>query len=196
MYYLYLITNGKNGKVYVGQTINPNKRWNDHKRLALKKPLQYIHRAMAKYGIEDFTYEVIAVCKTQEDANETETTLIKQYDSRNKKKGYNLASGGSNGTHTEDSIKKMKQIKREWHQKRKELGASYTHRIDYDKIIDLYCQDIKVSEIALQMDCYPSEIYRIVKRANIPLRGYLSKNHTSKAGQFGKGHIPSNKKVK
>src|ERR1700733_7991093 len=96
MHYLYKITNIANQKIYIGQTIAKDKRWKSHKYLAKypEKSGQYIHRTMAKYGIESFVYEIIASCKTQEDANAAEALLIIQYDSRNPKIGYNIKPGG------------------------------------------------------------------------------------------------------
>lgn len=95
MFYLYTITNLIANKVYVGQTINPQKRWSQHKAYAKRnKPIQYIHRAMFKYGIENFVFEVIATCCSQENADATEQTLISQFNSRNNERGYNLSPGG------------------------------------------------------------------------------------------------------
>lgn len=96
MHYLYRITNIINNKVYIGQSNKEKDRWRQHKYFGRnpEKTGQYIHRAMAKYGIENFIYEVIAMCKSEEDANEIETMLIKQYNSRDKQFGYNLAPGG------------------------------------------------------------------------------------------------------
>jgi group I intron endonuclease len=95
MYYLYRITDTLNNKVYIGQSNKENERWRQHKWFARQdEPIQYIHRAMAKYGVENFSYEVIAMCQTQEAADETESLLIQQYDSRNKELGYNVAPGG------------------------------------------------------------------------------------------------------
>jgi group I intron endonuclease len=95
MHYLYCITDTLNNKVYIGQSNKETERWRQHKYFSRQeKPIQYVHRAMAKYGVENFVYEVIATCKTPEDANETETQLIIQYDSRNSEKGYNIAPGG------------------------------------------------------------------------------------------------------
>jgi group I intron endonuclease len=96
MHYIYRITNVLSNKVYIGQTINEKRRWQAHKSYA-KNPErtgQYIHRAMKKYGTENFVYEVIATCRTQEEADESEMLLIKRYDSRNPTMGYNLAPGG------------------------------------------------------------------------------------------------------
>lgn len=92
MHYLYRITNLPNKKVYIGQTVNDKKRWVQHKRLAMSpdKTGQYIHRAMFKYGVENFIYEVIAQCITQYDANEIEAQLIIQKDSINKGKDWNI----------------------------------------------------------------------------------------------------------
>jgi predicted GIY-YIG superfamily endonuclease len=48
---IYKITNTINGKVYIGQTIQPlDKRWSQHKRSARMKEPYSIHRAIAKYG--------------------------------------------------------------------------------------------------------------------------------------------------
>lgn len=110
MHYLYRITNQLNGKIYIGQS-NNKRRWSQHLYFAKypERTGQYIHRAMAKYGASNFVYEVIASCRTQDDANETEDILIKQYDSRNKERGYNLNAGGFNGEHSQETIEKIRQ---------------------------------------------------------------------------------------
>lgn len=111
MHYIYKITDTLNNKVYIGQTVDDKKRWIAHKSYAKnpEKTGQYIHRAMAKYGIENFIFEVIASCKSQEDTDETESLLIIQYDSRNKERGYNLMVGGSHGGHSEETKEKIRQ---------------------------------------------------------------------------------------
>jgi group I intron endonuclease len=108
-HYLYKITDTLNNKVYIGQTADNKKRWSQHKAYAKhpEKTGQYIHRAIAKYGVENFIFEIIAACKTQEDTDETESVLIEQYDSRNKEHGYNLMIGGSHGGHSEETKKKQ-----------------------------------------------------------------------------------------
>jgi hypothetical protein len=49
---------------------------------------------MAKYGVDNFVFEIIVSCRTQEDADFIEIVLINQYNSRDKNKGYNLSPGG------------------------------------------------------------------------------------------------------
>ena len=127
MHYLYTITNQQNGKVYVGQSIDEKGRWKQHKYFAKnpEKSGQYIHRAMAKHGIEHFSFEVIALCVSQADADYTEDQLINQYDSRNKEKGYNLKSGGSTGLMSEESKAKI----REWWQAHPEVKQELSERM-------------------------------------------------------------------
>lgn len=111
MHYLYRITNQLNEKVYIGQTMDAGKRWGVHKSFARNddKPRQYIHHAIAKYGSDNFVFEVIATCRTQENADTIEDQLIQQYDSRNKEKGYNLKTGGSHGIHSEETKQKQRE---------------------------------------------------------------------------------------
>src|SRR5690606_19045114 len=67
----------------------------------------YIHYAMAKYGNEHFIFEVIATCQTKDDADEAENILIQQYNSRNRKYGYNLKDGGHFSSHSDSSKLKI-----------------------------------------------------------------------------------------
>ena len=54
MHYLYLIINGKNGKVYIGQSIDEKCRWKQHKYQSQRdQPSQEINRAMKQDGIEN-----------------------------------------------------------------------------------------------------------------------------------------------
>lgn len=102
IHYLYRITNKINGKIYIGQTVQPKKRWNQHKTsTASDTPKMIISYAIRKYGNEAFEFEIIAGCKTWEDANETETILVAQYNSR-VPSGYNVALGGINAPKTEE----------------------------------------------------------------------------------------------
>lgn len=92
---MYRILNQVNQKFYIGQSIDPKSRRKQHQAYSRQgKNPQYIHRAMKKCGVDNFQFEVIATCRTKEDADETEVRLIHQYDSRNKEKGYNIKPGG------------------------------------------------------------------------------------------------------
>lgn len=109
---LYKITNQINGKIYIGQAADVSKRWSDHRRaVKLNKPTQVVHYAMIKHGLDNFEFEVIACCKTQDDANDTETELVKQYNSFIKNgNGYNATLGGMNAPKSDE----WKQSMKEW----------------------------------------------------------------------------------
>ena len=110
MHYLYKITNILSNKVYIGQSGNPDYRWSQHKSHARgNKSPQYIHYAMAKHGIENFIQEVIATCKNQDDANELESILIIQYNSRDKQFGYNIKPGGNVAPQAEETKIKIRE---------------------------------------------------------------------------------------
>lgn len=111
IHYLYRITNRVNGKIYIGQTVQPEKRWNQHKTSAASdNPKMIISYAIKKYGNEAFDFEVISSCKTWADANETETLLVSQYNSL-APNGYNGSLGGYNAPKSEAWLQAM----RDWH---------------------------------------------------------------------------------
>lgn len=90
MYYIYKITNLITKKHYIGFTSNPKIRWQSHKHNKAKRPL---YESIQKYGIENFTFEVIF---QHEDRNytllEKEPLYIKLFEGYTK--GYNLTKGG------------------------------------------------------------------------------------------------------
>lgn len=89
--FIYVITNTQNGKQYVGQTNNPHKRWMAHKNQG--KISEYpLYRAMRKYGIDSFKFEIIEETTT-DFVNEREVYWIKQLNSLSPN-GYNLTPGG------------------------------------------------------------------------------------------------------
>ena len=58
---IYKITNLQNNKVYIGQTIHPDKRWWEHCQRARTHTDQYpIHLAIFKYGPDNFKMEILS----------------------------------------------------------------------------------------------------------------------------------------
>ncbi len=101
MPYIYKITNKINGKVYIGQTINnPLKRWEKHLSDAREKRPYPLYYAMNKYGIENFSFEVIEECSFEE-LDDREIFFISQYNSyinSPNSNGYNATLGGKSNT--------------------------------------------------------------------------------------------------
>lgn len=98
MGYIYKITNKINGMVYVGQTTKqkPTDRFSQHRYLARhpeqEKHASYLHRAMAKYGVDNFSFEVLEEVRS-EDLNDREQYWIKSLNCLSPN-GYNLTIGG------------------------------------------------------------------------------------------------------
>ncbi len=118
MGFIYIATCNKTNKQYVGQTTKTvERRWEEHQQCArrvmadtARNPDQtYLHRAMAKHGIESF--HVQTVLKIDDEfLNEYEETFIHGYNTL-VPNGYNLTSGGKQFAHSESSIKAMSSAK-------------------------------------------------------------------------------------
>lgn len=117
--YVYKITCLVNDKVYIGKADNIKKRWNDHKADARRKePGRYfkIHRALNKYGFDNFIVEEIASFDTVKEALISETEFIKIFRSMEDEFGYNMTEGGDGAKgfrFTEEQKSKMNQDKKE-----------------------------------------------------------------------------------
>lgn len=70
---IYLITNKINDKRYVGLTTQTmEERWKQHKYDALHGNNYPIHKAMRKYGIENFRIEIIDTATSIEELKRKE----------------------------------------------------------------------------------------------------------------------------
>ena len=116
---IYKWTNKVNGKKYVGQTVNPWKRYLQHKR-GERADSQMIDRAILKYGPENFDYTVLLTihADTREELrgllDEAEIAGIRIEQSYYKTgKGYNMTLGGlTRGTynHSEETKQKISRV--------------------------------------------------------------------------------------
>ena len=90
---IYKYTNKLNGHVYIGQSTNIENRYKQHLYDSKQKFDRGtgVDKAIHKYGIENFTFEIIEECQAEE-LNEKERYWIQYYDSYNK--GYNKTPGG------------------------------------------------------------------------------------------------------
>lgn len=109
---IYKITNLINGKLYIGQTKNSlNERWELHKRdFEIGRKAKYpLYCAFAKYGLENFTVEVIHDnIDTFEDLDYWEKYYIKTLNTKSPN-GYNLTDGGQgiHGYHHTEETKRI-----------------------------------------------------------------------------------------
>lgn len=92
--YLYKITNKFNGKHYIGITNNIVKRWSNEKSYPSNpKKRQVIQEAIHKYGVKNFSFEVIKKNLSIEEAVKLEQDLISSLNTI-VPNGYNIHPGG------------------------------------------------------------------------------------------------------
>lgn len=162
---IYKIQNLINGKIYIGQSVNIEKRWQEEKNRAFQiSAHEYdypLSRAFRKYGIENFSFEIIEECK-REELNSREKYWIAHYNSF--LDGYNQTLGGDTSINTkkekivgiitdlentdmyhkeiaakwEISIEMVQGINtgRYWHQENKDYPLQKKHKVKSNHIID------------------------------------------------------------
>lgn len=124
---IYKITNKINNMAYVGQTKQTaSRRWKSHRKDArrLLKGEEsglslYLYRAMLKYGVENFTVEVVEQCEKHL-LSERERFWIKEFNCL-APNGYNLTTGGESCEFSEITLKKMSETR-----KGKRLNVDYS----------------------------------------------------------------------
>lgn len=90
---IYKIKNKVNNKEYVGLTTKSiQERFQGHKYTAERDEGYYLHNAMRKYGIENFSIEHIDIAKDLKELKEKEIFYIRKFNTFNN--GYNLTKGG------------------------------------------------------------------------------------------------------
>lgn len=91
---IYSITNTVNGKIYVGQTrqgLARRKAEHIH-RFNLGERDHKLYRAMRKYGIDKFRFDIVCYAPKLEDLDELERQVIAEHNSF--QRGYNMTCGG------------------------------------------------------------------------------------------------------
>lgn len=97
--YIYKIKNTLDGKMYIGKSEREDieDRWGEHMKKYKKevKAHPYLYHAMEKYGTEQFSFQIICICFS-DDVNDLEPYYIQKYNTL-VPNGYNLQGGGEGG---------------------------------------------------------------------------------------------------
>ena len=92
--FLYWAVNRINWKIYIGITNDFGGRISDHKNAALNGSALPIHAAIRKYGADAFEFVPIEQFDTELDLMAAERQAIEEYQSQDRRIGYNIADGG------------------------------------------------------------------------------------------------------
>ena len=148
---VYQITNLINQKRYIGITNNYKRRWQEHCK---KQANSLIHKAIVKYGEENFKFEILYNNVSEKEAEKLEKELIKEYDTL-APKGYNLAKGGKHrGTKQKISDDEIAYIKNHRNIPMYVLYISFQDKISYEYFKMIYNNKIR-TDIPPTVDCYP-----------------------------------------
>lgn len=93
-YFIYVIENLIDGKMYVGKTTRLGKREKEHASAATRCRL--LEKAVRKYGWENFDFCIIECCPSVDEMNNRECFWIEALDTL-VPGGYNLTKGGEGG---------------------------------------------------------------------------------------------------
>ena len=114
LYSIYKATNIITNKSYIGLDRRWPKRMSSHKHNAKGKSTYYFHRALRKYGFENFTWEVLFESHNREAVIDAECFFIKMFDTFGKH-GYNRNAGGggmAGSEHSEMTKSKISESKK------------------------------------------------------------------------------------
>ncbi len=90
---IYCAANKLNGKRYVGKTSNSLKRRVSEHIHGVGRPFRALSAAIGKYGKDNFSFDTIAWCDTEDKLNFLEKFYIKYFNCK-APNGYNLTDGG------------------------------------------------------------------------------------------------------
>jgi len=95
---IYCVTNLVNGKKYIGQTIRTLELRKKQHLITYEKSSLPFHRALLKYGVENFSWNIIDTSSSKNELNEKEKYWIKKLESyASTQQGYNVHEGGKGG---------------------------------------------------------------------------------------------------
>lgn len=93
---IYKATNLTDGKVYIGQTNNLDRRIREHRSHAVKDGGSF-HEAIRKFGLENFKFDILEWCRSNV-ADDRERFYIAQFrNDLGEENVYNICDGGLGG---------------------------------------------------------------------------------------------------
>lgn len=140
-YKVYMHINKINNKRYVGLTCQElERRWENgygyllkNKEGMYRQPL--FARAILKYGWDGFEHIIIANNLTKKEAEQMEIDLISQYNTTDKRFGYNIREGGNTTKLSEDTKAKISMANKGKHAGKKNQFYNKHHSDDTKKLI-------------------------------------------------------------
>lgn len=161
---IYKITNKVNNKSYIGQTTQTlEKRWKKH--LNQLNDNTYFHRAIKKYGANNFLKEILEDNIFNEKLDEREIYWIAKEGTYIDNGGYNLTVGGKSTPHrvrklSDIEIKEIKKLLKDTKISQKEISEKFN--VDFSTISDTRFEYPEI-------ESFPLLQKKIVSNTKVPL---------------------------
>lgn len=177
---IYRFYNKINNKSYIGQSMKIGKRIREHMCALNNTERQYsVHKAILKYGIENFEIEILATFDMCENIhkilNTAEQIFISFYDSF--KNGYNETAGGDSMTRrkwTEEQRSHMRMLmtgrKRSYENIDPRSKRIYLYNIKSHKYFEIPCAKFATS---IDNSLNPKQIQFCASGRHFSTRGYI-----------------------
>ena len=212
--YIYKITS-PNNKIYIGQVIEKNginTRQKEHIGQAnrnVNKGSRILNQAIVKYGNENFTIEKL--CKIHHKLKDVTEQFCIAYFKSLVPNGYNLQSGGTYTTHSEETKKRRSESlrtllldptkKKIWSdaKKGKDQGIKNNRKYEEDKLLPKYIRKIRGKYEGYCIDSHPlckckkfiSVKYTMEQKLNMTIEFLKSLNNTTAVQRLdGSGSLP------
>lgn len=139
---IYKITNNINGKIYIGQSNNIQRRFSEHQNRGATSRIP-VDIAIQRYGKENFNFEIIEECSIEQ-LNQKETYWITYFNSI--ENGYNCSVGGdqqsigsNNGRAilTENEVKFIRTAYNN-HERRKDVYEHFKDKITFSSFARIW----------------------------------------------------------
>lgn len=146
---IYVATNRRNNKCYVGQTTQSrSRRWRGHLAAARTGSTMPLHAAIRKYGQDAFDIRTEATASCQDELDQFEIEAIVRLNALSPN-GYNLRTGGSFGLHSDASKRRMSEAHRgipmpEWRLPHYQALADRTRGIPRSRAV---CEKISATKM-------------------------------------------------
>lgn len=160
---IYCATNLVNNKKYIGQTVNSlHTRILQHISDA-KYQDTYFHRALFKYGLDNFEWVILDTAINQNELNQKEVYWIAYYNTyKDKTRGYNITPGGSGKESTTYVVKHH--------------GVYSLHRdfLVFDKIGNyIKTTNSNIIEFAQEIHASRTNVYRVLNNTKNSIKAYI-----------------------
>ena len=173
---IYKVVNKINGKCYIGKTIKSlSKRKIKHIYDSNRKSDFVFHKAIRKYGEENFEWKIIKTCNSVDEMDKSEIEYINKFDSfYGNGNGYNMTKDNSSGMRGRNHSKTAKYI-----QSKKLMGNTHRAR-EWNILINNEKVTIKnlVKWCRENNYIYVTTKYRIKNGIDLALPKWYDRNRT------------------